>query len=543
MTNKQTSDFDYDWLIVGSGFGGSVSALRLAEKGYRVGVLECGRRFSDEDYAKSAWNLRRYLWAPFFGLRGILRMTLFKDIFIFSGAGVGGGSTVYANTLYRAKPEYFDNEQWNDLEDWQSTLGPFYDVAEKMLGVNIVPYENPSDGFLKDIANHFGTEDTFQRTPVAVFFGQEGVEVEDPYFDGKGPKRTGCTKCGACMVGCRVGAKNTLLKNYLWFAETKGAEIHAERQVVDIRPLGAADGSDGYRIITERPGAWFNKRRRVFTTMGLVMSAGALGTNTLLAQCKNSGSLPNISEQLGELVRTNSESILAVTLPDDSVPVWNTVAIGASIHVDADTHIEFVTYGEKGDFMGYIFTLLTGAGTSITRPLMWFGNILRHPIRFLKGLLPIGWSRRVVIFLVMQSLDNAISFKAKRKLFGQGAKLVTVQDQEKPNPTYIDIANKSAAWLAEKTGGTAQSVIFEAVANIPSTAHILGGATIGRDSESGVIDKDHKVYGYRNMLVCDGSAVPANPGVNPSLTITAMAERAMSKISTKNGAVQTQGAA
>jgi len=530
MTNKQTSGFDYDWLIIGSGFGGSVSALRLSEKGYRVGVLECGRRYEDEDYAKSAWNLRRYLWAPFLGMRGILRMTLFKDIFIFSGSAVGGGSAVYANTLYRAKPEFFNNEQWSDLEDWQSTLSPFYDVAEKMLGVNIVPYENPSDGLLKDIASHYGMEDTFQRTPVAVFFGEEGVEIEDPYFDGQGPKRTGCTKCGACMVGCRVGAKNTLLKNYLWFAEKKNTEIHAERQVVDIQPMGAADGSDGYRVTTERSGAWFNKKRLVFTSKGIVISAGALGTNTLLAQCKHRGSLPDISERLGELVRTNSESILSVTLPDDSIPVWNTVAIGASIHVDSDTHIEFVTYGEKGDFMGYNFTLLTGAGTSITRPLMWLGNILCHPIRFLKTLFPFGWSRRAVIFLVMQSLDNAISFRAKRKMFGKGVKIVTDQHQEKPNPTYIDIANKSAAFLAEKTGGEAHSMIYEAVANIPSTAHILGGATIGRDSESGVIDKNHNVYGYRNMLICDGSAVPANPGVNPSLTITAMTERAMSKI-------------
>ncbi len=530
MTNKQTSDFDYDWLIVGSGFGGSVSALRLSEKGYRVGILEAGRRFKDEDYASSAWDIRRYLWAPFLGLRGILRMSLFKDIFILSGTGVGGGSTVYANTLYRAKPEYFKNEQWADLEDWQSTLEPFYAVAEKMLGVNIVPYENPSDGLLQDIASHFGTRDTFQRTPVAVFFGEQGVEVEDPYFDGQGPKRTGCTRCGACMVGCRVGAKNTLLKNYLWFAEKQGTEIHAERQVVDIQPLGAADGSDGYRVTTERPGAWLNKRRRVFTTRGLVMSAGALGTNRLLAQCKHSGSLPHISDQLGQLVRTNSESILAVTLPDDSIPVWNSVAIGASIYVDADTHIEFVTYGEKGDAMGYNFTLLTGKGTSVTRPLMWLGNILRHPLRFLKMLVPFGWSKRAVILLVMQSLDNAIAFKTKRKLFTKGVKLVTVQDQAKPNPTYIDIANKSAAWLAEKTGGTAQSMVFEAVANIPSTAHILGGATIGQNSDSGVIDKNHHVFGYQNMLICDGSAVPANPGVNPSLTITAMTERAMSKI-------------
>ena len=536
ITNNQTSDFDYDWLIVGSGFGGSVSALRLSEKGYHVGVLESGKRFKDEDYAKSAWNLRRYLWMPFLGLRGILRMTLFKDIFIFSGSAVGGGSTVYANTLYRAKPEYFNNEQWNDLEDWQSMLSPFYDVAEEMLGVNIVPFENPSDGLLKDIARHYGKEDTFQRTPVAVFFGEEGVEVEDPYFEGQGPKRTGCTKCGACMVGCRVGAKNTLLKNYLWFAEKKGTEIHAENQVVDIQPLGAADGSDGYSVTTERPGAWFNKKRRVFTSKGLVMSAGALGTNTLLAQCKHSGSLPNLSEQLGELVRTNSESILAVILPDDSIPVWNTVAIGASIHVDANTHIEFVTYGEKGDFMGYNFTLMTGNGTRLTRPLMWLGNILRHPIQFLKNLLPIGWSKRALILLVMQSLDNAIAFKPKPKVLGKGVKLVTLQNQEKPNPTYIDIANKSAAWLAEQTGGAPQSMVFEAVGNIPSTAHILGGATIGRDKESGVIDKNQRVFGYQNMLVCDGAAVPANPGVNPSLTITAMTERAMSKIPEKNSA-------
>lgn len=530
MANKQPSDFDYDWLIVGSGFGGSVSALRLSEKGYRVGVLECGRRFKDEDYAESAWNLRRFLWAPFLGLRGILRMALFKDIFIFSGSAVGGGSTVYANTLYRAKPEYFKNEQWSDLDDWQSRLWPFYDVAEEMLGVNIVPHESPSDHYLKDVARHFGTEDTFQRTPVATFFGEESVEVEDPYFDGEGPKRTGCTRCGACMVGCRVGAKNTLLKNYLWFAEKKGAEIHAERQVVDIQPLGAADGSDGYRVTTEHPGAWFFKKRHVFTARGLVMSAGSLGTNRLLAQCKHTGSLPNISDRLGELVRTNSESILAVVLPDDSIPVWNSVAISASIHVDADTHIEFVTYGKKGDFMGYNFTVLTGAGTKLTRPLMWLGNILRHPIQFLRSLLPIGWSKRALIFLVMQTLDNAISFKAKRKLFSRGFKVVTVQNADKPNPTYIDAANKSAAFLAEKTGGAAQSMVFEAVANIPSTAHILGGAVIGRDRESGVIDKDQRVYGYQNMLICDGSAFPANPGVNPSLTITAMTELAMSKI-------------
>jgi cholesterol oxidase len=530
MPHARNGKPDFDWLVVGSGFGGSVSALRLAEKGYKVGVLERGRRFEDEEYAKSTWDIRNYLWAPVLGLRGILRMTTFKDVFVFSGSAVGGGSTVYANTLYRAKKQYFENPQWKDLGDWETELKPHYDTAEKMLGVNTVPFETPSEGMLKSIAAHYGTEDTFMRTPVAIYFGEEGVEVDDPYFSGEGPRRTGCTKCGACMVGCRVGAKNTLLKNYLWFAEKKGAKIFAERRVVDIKPAGAADGSEGYVVTTEYPGAWLFKKRKTFKTRGLVFSAGALGTNRLLAQCKHSGSLPRISDRLGQMVRTNSESILAVTLPDDSVPVWNSVAIGASIHVDEDTHIEFVTYGKNADSMGYIFTLLTGEGTRFTRPLMWLGNVIRHPIRFLKSLLPIGWARRTAIFLVMQSLDNAISFKARKKLFGGGYRITTEQNLEMPNPTYIDIANQSTAWLAEQTGGTPQSMTLEALANIPSTAHILGGAVIGADAGSGVVDKDQKVFGYENMLVCDGSAVPANPGVNPSLTITAMTERAMSQV-------------
>jgi len=530
MTSNRNDELEFDWLVVGSGFGGSVSALRLSEKGYKVGVLERGRRFEDEDYAKSTWDIRNYLWAPVLGLRGILRMTAFKDVFVFSGSAVGGGSTVYANTLYRAKKQFFENSQWNDLGDWETELKPHYDTAEKILGVNTVPFESPSEGMLKSIAAHYGTEDTFMRTPVAVFFGEEGVEVEDPYFSGEGPRRTGCTKCGACMVGCRVGAKNTLLKNYLWFAEKKGTRIFADRRVVDIKPAGAADGSDGYVVSTEYPGAWLFKRRKTFKTKGLVISAGALGSNRLLAQCKHSGSLPRISDQLGQMVRTNSESILAVTLPDDTVPVWNSVAIGASIHVDEDTHIEFVTYGKNADSMGYIFTLLTGDGSRITRPLMWLGNIIRHPIRFLKTLLPIAWARRTAIFLVMQSLDNAISFKARKKLLGRGYRITTGQNLEMPNPTYIDAANKSTAWLAEQTGGTPQSMTLEALANIPSTAHILGGAVIGSDPASGVVDKDQRVFGYENMLICDGSAVPANPGVNPSLTITAMTERAMSQI-------------
>ena len=311
--------FDHDWLIVGSGFGGSVSALRLSEKGYRVAVLECGRRYRDEDYAASTWNLRRFMWAPALGLRGILRLTPFKDVFIASGSAVGGGSVVYACTLYRGAPEFFVNPQWAGLEDWAAALKPHYDTAERMLGVNTVPFDSDGQTLLKQVAGHFGVEDTFRRTPVGIYFGAPGQQVADPYFGGSGPARTGCTRCGACMVGCRVGAKNTLVKNYLWFAEKAGAQVLPEHEVVDIRPLGAADGSDGYRVTTERPGAWFNKQRRSFTTRGVVVSAGALGTNRLLAKCKHGGSLPGISDRLGELVRTNSESILAVTLPDDKL--------------------------------------------------------------------------------------------------------------------------------------------------------------------------------------------------------------------------------
>ncbi|MDH3914900.1 MAG: GMC family oxidoreductase [Chromatiales bacterium] len=529
-------DYDYDWLVIGSGFGGSVSALRLAEKGYSVAVLESGRRFEDDDFAASAWNLRSFLWAPFAGLRGILRLTPFRDVFIASGAGVGGGSIVYANTLYRARPSFFSHPQWADMHDWDSELTPHYDTAERMLGVQEVPFESPGDALLQGIAKNEGMGHTFRRTPVGVFFGEPDVEVPDPYFDGDGPPRTGCTRCGACMVGCRVGAKNTLVKNYLWFAEKAGAEIHPESQVEDIQPAGAEDGGDGYVVSIRRPGAWLNKRRRTLRARGVVVAAGALGTNRLLGDCKHRGSLPGLSDRLGELVRTNSESILAVTLPDDSIKPWNSVAISASIDVDKATHIEFVTYGERGDFMGNLFTLLTGKGSRLTRPFMLLGNVFRHPVRFLKTLWPFGWARRTLILLVMQTLDNAIAFRTKRRWFGLGTSLKTEQDPEKPNPTYIDAGNRAAAWLAEQTGGVPQSVILEATANIPMTAHILGGAVVGHDAGDGVIDEGHLAFGYKNLMICDGSAVPANPGVNPSLTITAMAERAMSLVPAKETA-------
>ena len=520
---------DYDWLVIGSGFGGSISALRLSEKGYKVGVIEAGRRYEDEDFAESSWQLNRYFWAPVLGLRGILRLTPFKDVFIASGAGVGGGSIVYANTLYRAKQEYFKNPQWAELADWEQELDQPYATAERMLGVNRVPFESPGDKILQGYAASIGTEDTFVRTPVAVFFGESGKTVPDPYFDGQGHDRTGCTRCGACMVGCRVGAKNTLLKNYLWFAEKAGTDVLPNLQVTDIQPLGAGDGSAGYEVHMHSPGL-FRGRKRKLTARAIVVSAGALGTNQLLANCKNSGSLPNISDRLGELVRTNSESVLAVTLPDDSLDSWQSVAISSSIHTDKDTHIEVVTYGKKGDVNGLLFTLITGDGTRWTRVFSLLRNVVRHPVKFARTLWPFGWSQKTLVLLVMQSLDNAITFRARKRWFGSGVRLSTEQDAEKPNPTYIDAGNKAAEWIAEKHGGVAQSMLLEATANIPTTAHILGGATIGSDAECGVVDRDQRVFGYKNLLICDGSVVPANPGVNPSLTISAMTERAMSKI-------------
>ena len=526
---------DYDWIVVGSGFGGSVSALRLAEKGYRVAVVECGRRFRDEDFARSTWNLRRFLWAPALGLRGILRMTVFRDVFIASGAGVGGGSLVYANTLYRAKPAFFTHSQWPGGQDWAAALAPHYDTAERMLGATPVPHDSDGQKLLREMAGAMGVPETFVRTSCAVYFGEPGVTAPDPFFGGEGPPRTGCERCGACMVGCRVGAKNTLVKNYLWLAERRGVEVIPDCEVADIRPLGAADGSEGYRVETVRPGAWLAKGRRALTARGVVVAAGALGTNRLLAGCKLRGSLPALSGRLGHLVRTNSESLLAVTLPDDRLAPWNDVAISASIHPDPDTHIEFVTYGRHGDFMSQLTTLLVGDGTRLTRPLRLAGAILSRPVGFLRSLWPFGWSRRTLIILVMQSLDNALRFRARRGLLG-GVRLATEQDEGNPNPTYIEAGNRAALWLAKRTGGLAQSMVLEAVANIPSTAHILGGAVIGRDAASGVVDARNRAFGYENLLVCDGSTLPANPGVNPSLTITAVAEHAMSHVPAKAAA-------
>jgi cholesterol oxidase len=542
MASRQDS-YDYDWLVIGSGFGGSVSALRLSEKGYSVGVLECGRRFADHEFPKSTADLKRYFWNPRLGMKGIFRLTTFKDVSVVSGCGVGGGSLGYACTLYVPPKQFFKDRQWGEMRDWERDLAPHYEEAQRMLGVVQNPHEDPADQLLRELGEELGVGATYKRTPVGIYFGEQaGKTVPDPFFGGQGPERTACKLCGRCMVGCVHGAKNTLVKNYLYLAEKLGARVEPERTVIDIRPLGPADGSEGYEVESVRSGAWLRKERRVQRARGVVVAAGPLGTNRLLQMCRLGGSLPRISSRLGELVRTNSESILTVTVPEDyHENLIKRVAITSSIYPDPNTHIETVTYGDGGDSMRMLYTLLTGDGTRATRPLKLLVQILRHPDRLAKVLFAKQWSRRTIILLVMQTLDNAIALRPRKGPFGSFW-LQTEQDPERPNPTFIPVANEAAEWFARRTGGIAQSSTTEALFNIPSTAHILGGAVIAPGPEQGVVDAEQRVFGYENLLVCDGSAVPANVGVNPSLTITALAEHAMSKLPPAHAQGQTQAA-
>jgi cholesterol oxidase len=524
------SDFDFDWLVIGSGFGGSVSALRLSEKGHSVGVLECGRRFADHELPSSTADLKRYSWSPRLGMKGIFRLTIFKDVSVVSGCGVGGGSLGYANTLYVPPKAFFEDPQWADMEGWETALAPHYAEAQRMLGVVQNPHDDPADQLLRELGEELGVGDTYKKTPVGVFFGEPGKTVSDPFFGGEGPDRTGCQLCGRCMVGCPHGAKNTLVKNYLYFAEKNGAQVMPERTVIDIRPRGDGSGEEGYEVESVRSGAWLRKDRQVQRARGVVVAAGPLGTNKLLQRCRLNGSLSRISARLGELVRTNSESILTVTVPEDyPEDLIKRVAITSSIYPDPHTHIETVTYGDHGNSMHRFYTLLVGDGTRVTRPLKLIGQTLLHPRRAVKVLFPKHWSRRTIIVLVMQTLDNAIALRPRKGPFGSFW-LKTEQDPERPNPTFIPIANQAAEWFAERTGGIAQSSVTEALFNIPTTAHILGGAVIAPDPGQGVVDARQRVFGYENLLVCDGSAIPANVGVNPSLTITALAEHAMSHV-------------
>ena len=528
-TTSGFSEGHYDVLVVGSGFGGSVTALRLAEKGYRVHVVESGRRFRDQDFAKTSWDLRSYLWAPKLKCFGVQRIHRLPDVMVLAGAGVGGGSLNYANTLYVPPPAFFQDPQWSDITDWQSELAPHYDLASTMLGV----VTNPCDGVVDDVmrlaARDMGVEDTFRKTPTGVFYGMPGTRVPDPYFGGAGPDRTGCTECGNCMVGCRVGAKNTLVKNYLALAERLGVTIEPMRTVVRVAPRRGG----GYAVTHEASGAWFRRARHTVTADQVVLAGGTWGTQKLLHAMRQTGVLPRLSGRLGHLTRTNSEAVNGVmmTKVKPGMDLSKGVAITSSFHPAADTHVENVRYGKGSNAMGLMATVLVPGG-QLPRPVQFVVEVVRHPATFLRSLSQYRWSERTVIGLIMQTRDNSLQVKGTSGPFG-GRGLTSRQGHGERNPTYIPAGQEAmkavAARLCEASGlrSFPGSSLGEIV-NIPLTAHFLGGVTIGSSPERGVIDGYHRVWGYPDLHVVDGSAVSANLGVNPSLTITAQAERAMS---------------
>lgn len=519
------ADFDFDFAIIGSGFGGSVSALRLTEKGYRVAVLEMGKRWTKDDFPHTTWDVRKYLWRPWLGMYGMLQMTLVRDAFFLHGAGVGGGSLIYANTLLVPPDEAFDDPRWVGL-DWKTTLIPFYARAKKMLGVVESPVVVETDRMLKEVADEMGRGHTWKKADVAVFFGEPGKTVPDPFFEGEGPERTGCTMCGGCMVGCRVGAKNSLDKNYLYLAEKKGTVIQPESRVVDIKPLSGG----GYELVIERSTGLF-KQRRTLRARGVVVSAGSYGSVNLLMRCKESGSLGNLSDQLGRYLRTNSEALLSVRSNRPDVDYSKGIAITSGVFVDDKTHIEVVRYPAGSDALAPLATVLTEGGGSIPRWLRWIGAVIRHPLHFLRTIVPFGWAKQSAILLVMQPVDNHLSYRLRRRWYWPfSKKLDSAPGGGEPAPTYIPIANLVAKKLAKKMNGIPQSGLFEVLLGKASTAHILGGCPMGLTPEDGVVDPKSRAFGYEDLYVVDGSIIPANLGVNPSLTITAMAEHTMTHV-------------
>lgn len=548
-SGSAADDHDYDVVIVGSGFGGSASALRLAEKGYRVAVLEAGRRFTDESLPKNSWDLKNYLWAPALGLYGLQRIHLLNKVMILAGAGVGGGSLNYANTLYVPPEPFFKDRQWGHITDWQEELKPFYDQAQRMLGVRLNPTTTPADVHLKAAAEKMGVGHTFHLAPVGVFFGDgkdadgqskvaPGDSVADPYFGGVGPDRRACTECGECMTGCRKGAKNTLNENYLYLAEKAGVRVLPMTTVTDLteRPQKAGGGFVVTTVRTDGSKRAKRSSSRTYTAGKVIVAAGTYGTQALLHRMRDEGKLPRIPESLGLLTRTNSEALVgAQTIdrrykklhgPDAELDFTKGVAITSSIHPNENTHIEPVRYGKGSNAMSLMTTLQVRHNTKLPRLLAHVLTCLRHPNLFLRSLSSRKWSERIIIGLVMQSLDNSLTTFRKEKGIGKGL-LAAKQGHGAPNPLFIPEGAEAANHLAEDIGGFAGTNIGELMGT-PLTAHFLGGCPISDDPQKGVIDPYHRLYGHPGISVVDGSAVSANLGVNPSLTITAQAERAIS---------------
>jgi cholesterol oxidase len=515
--------FDYDVVVIGSGFGGSVSALRLTEKGYKVAVLEAGRRFADHEFAKTSWHLKDYLWAPALGCYGIQRINLLRDSMILAGAGVGGGSLVYANTLYEPLDPFYQDDAWAHITDWKDELAPYYDQAKRMLGVNTYSTETPSDTVMKRTAENLGYGDTFHFAPVGVLFGdEEGKEVPDPYFGGVGPRRNTCTNCGECMSGCRHNAKNTLVKNYLYLAEAAGAEVKALTTVTRVVPLKGG----GYAIHS-RSTKKSRQKYPVIRAEQVVFSAASLGTQKLLHQLRESGDLPRISSRLGLLTRTNSEALMGSVAMRGDIDYTQGVAITSSIHPDATTHIEPVRYGKGSNAMMMIQMVLTTDGTGEPRIGRFLLNLVKVLPRFFKLYNPFHWSERTVIALVMQARDNSITTYTKKRRFGRGRKMTSKQGYGEPNPTFLPEAHTAVLEMSKVMSPSIAGGTIGEPFGIPLTAHFIGGCAIGDSAETGVIDPYQRLYGHEGLHVVDGSAISANLGVNPSLTITAQAERAM----------------
>ncbi len=535
--SSATNQFDFDFIVIGSGFGGSVTAHRLVEKGYRVAVMEMGRRWTPENLPKTSWSMHRWFWRPRIALRGFFNMRFFRHVTILHGCAVGGGSITYACTMLRPPDRVWDSGSWQGLDDWKSEMPRHYDTASQMLGVTVNKILGPADRLLKTVADSAGVGDTFYRTSVAIFQAPEGVPggvtYPDPYFGGEGPERTTCKGCGGCMMGCRHGAKNTLDMNYLYLAEKYGAQVFPETRVVDVQPLGdAADGDKGYRVSTVKSIAWINRQPRSFTCRGVVFAASALGTMELLFQLKDKKSLPHLSDKIGRYVRTNSESLIGVRVPGAQDDLSKGVAIGSGVYIDEHTHIEAVRYPNGSDSMSAWTTILTGGRPGAGRVGLWLRNLLAstvlHPIRTFRILQPFGWARESVILLCMQALDGYIDMGWERSWFSPFRKSLVSRGEK--IPTFIPQANEFAQKMAQAAGGTAMSMLPEILFDVPGTAHCLGGCVIADSPEHGVVDWRNRVFGYKNMYVCDGSVIGANLGVNPSLTITALTERAMSFI-------------
>jgi len=534
----------YDFVIIGSGFGGSVSAMRLTEKGYSVLVIEQGKRYRDLDFATTNWKIWKYLWQPALRCFGILQISILKGVMILHGRGVGGGSLGYANVLEVPSDEMFGNPSWQHLAQWKQVLAPFYEKAIRMLGVTRNPFQGKADEVLREIAETRGTADTFRATEVGVFFGPEGEEVPDPYFEGRGPARQGCHFCGGCMVGCRHNAKNSLPKNYLYFAEKNGAAVLDEHEVVDVRPLppvsqsSALDDQGGeaarYEVVCRSSTAWPIKRETRIQARNVIFSAGVLGTLKLLFKCRDlTGSLPKISLNAGELVRTNSEALMGIIHRKTAVDYSEGIAITSIVQADDVTRVEPVRYPAGSSMMRLISApLIYAKGGVLKRLVITVGAFIRHPLDSLSTHFLPGWSVRGTILLVMQTVDNQMSLKFGRSgytLFRRG--LVAEPDAEKTIPARIEAAHEVTWDFAKKTGGIAMGSLGENILNLPTTAHILGGCPFGQDATEGVVGLDCQVHNYPGLYVVDGSIVPANPVVNPSLTITALAEYAMDQIS------------